>query len=94
MIKDQELLMKLLSDLFPKAKIYIYGSRARLTHKIESDIDIAIDDSRKIPILEMARARNVIEALNIPQMVDLVDLNSVGEDFKNVILKEGVLWKS
>lgn len=94
MLKEQDIIVKLLTTLFPNAKVYLFGSRARGTHKIESDIDIAIDDLRKIPILEMARARNILESLNIPQTIDLIDINNVSEDFKKIILKEGIIWKN
>ncbi len=94
MFLNKELMMDLLSVLFPTAKIYLFGSRARGTHQETSDIDLAIDRGSRISTLEMARARNIIEALNIPQMIDLVDLQSVPAEMKALILSEGVLWKS
>lgn len=50
----------------PNAKIYLFGSRARGTHKVTSDIDIALDAGRKLDMLELAQARNVLECLYIP----------------------------
>lgn len=92
MIKEQALIVKLLSVIFPEAKIYLFGSRARGTHKVTSDIDLAIDAGRSLSSLELARARNIIEALNIPQPVDIVDLCSVPHEMRKIILNEGILW--
>ncbi len=92
MIKEQHIIVKLLIVLFPYAKIYLFGSRARGTHKVTSDIDLAIDTGRPLSSLDIARARNIVEALNIPQLIDIVDLNSLPAEMKAHILKEGVLW--
>jgi hypothetical protein len=35
----------------------------------------------------------VLEALDVPEKIDLVDLNSVPNDLKEKILKEGKIWK-
>ncbi len=94
MIQDQELLIKLLSVLFPDAIIYLFGSRARGTARSSSDIDIAIDAKNPIDILELMRAANVIEALNIPLKIDLVDFNAVPIEMQHVIKKEGKQWKA
>jgi len=93
MIEEKEKIIKLLSVLFPKAKIYLFGSRARGKHSEISDIDIAIDNEEKLPFKEKMQAINIMEALNIPQKIDLVDFHDVDEDFQKIILKEGILWK-
>ena len=43
MVKEKDLIVGLLSVIFPDAKIYLFGSRARGDYKPESDIDLAID---------------------------------------------------
>ncbi len=93
MIKNQEKMIKLLAVLFPKVKIYLFGSRARGDYKVNSDIDVALNIGRRLSTLELAQAENVIEALNIPQKVELVDLNAVPETMKETILKEALIWK-
>jgi len=93
-VPQEETMIQLLTVLFPAAKIYLFGSRARGDHTERSDIDIAIDLGRKMEIKEIAKARGVLEGLNTPQMIDVVDMNSISTDMKEFILKEGVLWKS
>jgi len=94
MIKEKETVIRLLDALYPGVKIYLFGSRARGTAKEFSDIDLTIDTGKKLNFLEIAKARNVLEALNIPQTIDVVDMHSVPETLRMIILKEGILWKS
>jgi len=42
--------ISILSVLFPNAKIYLFGSRARGTHEQKSDIDLAIDERLAIRV--------------------------------------------
>lgn len=93
-VDQQDTIIKLLTVLFPNAKIYLFGSRARGTERPESDIDIAIDIGSIIHFLELAKARNIVEALYIPQKIDIVDLTSVDKEMREIILKEGILWKA
>lgn len=93
MVEEKKLMIKLLYALFPESKIYLFGSRARGDHKEWSDIDIALDIGRQMTIKELTRAKNVLEALNIPEKIDVVDMHSIPENLKLVILKEGILWK-
>ena len=94
MVDQQETIIKLLTVLFPESKIYLFGSRARGTERPESDIDIAIDNGARIPFLELAKARNIIEALYIPQKIDIVDVTAVPQEMRDIILREGIVWKN
>ena len=92
MIRQKEKITALLLVLFPNAKIYLFGSRARGTFDETSDIDLAIDAQKELSIFDLEQARNVMRALNIAQTVDIVDINSISQDMKELILKEGILW--
>jgi uncharacterized protein len=94
MIEQQETIIKLLTALFPQVKVYLFGSRARGNFKASSDIDIGIDAGYKLSFLDLAKARNVLEALYIPQKIDLVDMRSIPEEMYKVILSEGIAWKT
>jgi predicted nucleotidyltransferase len=93
MIKEQKTIIRLLNALYPGVKIYLFGSRARGTAKPFSDIDLAIDTGKKLTFIEIAIAKNVIDALNMPITVDVVDMHSIPESLKTTILKEGILWE-
>jgi CRISPR-associated protein Cmr1 len=82
----------ILKTLFPHAKIYLYGSRARGNFRPYSDIDLALDNDSAIERLDLGEARSVLEALNTPYKVDLVDINYIADTMRTKILSEGKLW--
>src|SRR5580692_928999 len=92
-VPEQGTIIQLLTVLFPTAKIYLFGSRARGTHTERSDIDIAIDLGRKMEFEEIGRARGVLEGLNIPQKIDIVDMHRASDTMREFIFKEGIIWK-
>jgi uncharacterized protein len=79
---------------FPQAKIILFGSRARKNHKEGADVDIALDADEPIKLGELACMRVTMENLPIPLFVDLVDMHSIPEELRKVILAEGEMWKS
>ncbi len=85
-------IIALLQALFPGAKIYLYGSRARQTNHDRSDIDLAIDTGKAENRHAVGEAKEILAATDIPYKIDLVDLNFVQENFRDVILREGVIW--
>ena len=93
-VPQEETMIQLLTVLFPSATIYLFGSRARGDHTERSDIDIALDLGRKMEFREIAKARGVLEGLNLPWKIDVVDMNRVTQAMKDFILKEGIVWKS
>jgi uncharacterized protein len=92
MIKEQEIIIRLLDALFPGVKIYLFGSRARGTARPFSDIDLAIDTGKRLNFLEIAKAKNVIDGLNMPMTTDIVDMHSIPDTLRDTILKEGIIW--
>jgi hypothetical protein len=93
-VPQQETMIKLLTVLFATAKIYLFGSRARGDYTERSDIDIAIDLGRQMEFKEVARARGVLDGLNLPWKIDVVDMHSIPVAMKERILKEGIVWKN
>lgn len=79
---------------YPHAKIILFGSRAWGNPKEGADIDIAIDIGEPMPLHEISRMRTTMENLTIPLFVDVVDLQTISKEFKEKILKDGIVWKS
>lgn len=92
--KYKDDILKALEYHFPGAKVILFGSRARGTHKEGADVDIAIDAGEKIILREMGRARLTLENLFMPLSVDLVDLNNISDRLKQEIIQDGVVWKN
>jgi uncharacterized protein len=93
MIPEKETIIKLIKVLIPDVKIYLFGSRARGNYTERSDIDLALDAGKPLSSLDIAKIKNIIDALNIPQMVDVVDFNRVQPELKEIIRKEGIPWE-
>jgi len=89
---DKEKITRLLKVLLPSAKIYLFGSRARGTNSPRSDIDIAIDNGKQLPLIIIGEVQSVISATNVLYKVDIVDINSVSKEMKEEILNEGIVW--
>lgn len=91
----KEKLLRALDYHFPKAIVYLFGSRATGSAKIGADIDIAVDVGKKVHYRDLDKARRTtIDDLNIPYEVDLVDLHAIPENMKQNILKSGIIWKN
>lgn len=86
-------IITIITMFFPEAIIYLFGSRARGDYTERSDIDIAIDIGKRLPLTERAQIINMIDALNIPQRVEIIDFQTIPHEMKDNIIKEGILWK-
>lgn len=75
------------------AKIYLFGSRARNTAAVSSDIDVAIKYNGTSNRCKIAALRDELEESNIPYMVDIVDTNEAASDLLAEIEREGIEWK-
>lgn len=91
-IEDQNKIIALVSALIPRAKIYLFGSRARKTNTARSDVDIAIDAGKLLPRTTIDEAHSVLQASNLMYRVDVVDLHQLDEEMRNAIMKEAIVW--
>ena len=92
--KYKKTLLKIIHNKLPECKVYLFGSRARKTNESGADIDLALDNKNPIDNKIMYLLKDEIEETTIPLMVDLVDLNSVSDEFRAQVMKEGILWKT
>lgn len=72
----------------PHYRILLFGSRANGKAHPRSDIDIGIDAGTEIPLAVINDLKERFDDIPIFQKVDVVDLSTVSEAFKNVALKE------
>ena len=86
------LIQEALSDYSPD--LYLFGSRARQQEQSTSDIDIAILTGKTLPLYKLSEVRDKIEESKVIYRVDLVDLARVQPEFRQKVLKEGVLWSA
>lgn len=74
----------------PNAKFYVFGSRAKGKYREYSDIDIAIDSS-DLTLDIKSKLESDFENSTFPYEVDILDLNNIKEDFKNLIKDDMIL---
>ena len=86
-------ILKAIDYHFPTAKVILFGSYARGDNSVKSDIDLAIDNGSLIRLAEMARARITLANLPLALDIDIVDLQNIPIELKEIILHEGIIWK-
>ncbi|MHB8278602.1 MAG: type VII toxin-antitoxin system MntA family adenylyltransferase antitoxin [Candidatus Humimicrobiaceae bacterium] len=89
--REEEILSKIVSllkeDLKPR-RILLFGSRARGKYNPGSDFDIALD-GKKVDVREMRELKEKLEEITGLYKVDIIFLESVDKEFKNIILRRG-----
>lgn len=92
--KTKQKIIGVIKAVLPNAQIYLFGSFATGLARLGSDIDIALDTGNKIKILDLAEIKDMLNASNIPQKFDVIDLNHINDEFKKQITKEMILWSN
>lgn len=77
-----------------RARVFLYGSRARGAAGRQSDLDIAILPLSPLPPGTLSELREALEESTIPYEVDVIDLSTVDDAFRNKVLSEGVVWSA
>lgn len=75
-----------------RARVYLFGSRARGDFMRWSDVDLAIEPLEPLPHLLLGDIREALEESNVVYKVDLVDLSKVDGEFRGEVEREGVPW--
>ena len=81
------LVLLLENELNPE-KILLFGSRAKSDKTSNSDFDIAVT-GKKINFRDLRELEEKIDEISGLYSVDLIFLDSVEENFKNIILRTG-----
>lgn len=74
----------------PNTKIWIFGSRAKGTHKKFSDLDVCFDRGAPLPDAEVSLMREKFQNSDLPYKVDLIDYHDVSEDFRKLIRNSSI----
>ncbi len=82
--KYLKFIKKTVAGYLKEYKLYMFGSRVKGKAKKYSDIDIAID-SPEFNTKIKSRLEFIFEDSTMPYEVDIVDLNSITDTFKNLI---------
>lgn len=84
--QDLAIVRSILAATIPSnAKIWAFGSRAAHKARRGSDLDLAIDAGRELTRDEETALLVAFEESDLPYTVDVVDLNSVSEQFREIV---------
>jgi len=85
---EKKIVISIIEKCVPNAKVMVYGSRFRGTNSSSSDLDLAFDNQgQKLSLRLRAELEDAFSDSNLPYMVDVTDLNSISDDFKQKILE-------
>ncbi|MBO8143712.1 MAG: nucleotidyltransferase domain-containing protein [Thermodesulfobacterium sp.] len=87
--KVLEKVVELLKEEVDPEKIILFGSRAKGKSAPYSDIDLAIEGSTKPPLRNLRKLKEKIEAMSWPFFIDLIFLEEVDKEFKELVTKTG-----
>ena len=68
-------------------KVFFFGSRVKGKQKKRSDFDIGISSSSKVNLKTFFRLEEKLESINTLYKIDLVDFNTVSDQFHNEAMK-------
>ena len=91
-LTEQEILEKIveiISKYLPNSKIILFGSRAKGNNRPNSDFDVAVETEEPVPVRIKFNIQDELEALPTLKKFDIVYLNEVDEDFKEIVLGSG-----
>jgi predicted nucleotidyltransferase len=85
--EDLKKIYALIQISIPDAKIFAYGSRVKGSNFNHSDLDLMIksSDGKRIPLMQLGEASDLLASSNIPFRVDPHDYASTDPDFIRMI---------
>ncbi len=66
-------------------KVWVFGSRANWTTKDSSDLDLALEGENKLSHKLLGALKGAFEDSTLPYTVDFVDLNQIGDSFRQIV---------
>ncbi len=76
------------SELEGSYRLFLFGSRAKDTSSDKSDIDIGILSNTRITGKQILTIQEKLEQIPTLLKIDVVDFNSVNDEFKKIALKD------
>ena len=81
-----EIVQNILREHLPTGfKVWVFGSRANWATKDSSDLDLAVEGADALDYKTMVGLEVAFEKSDLPYTVDVVDLNTVSPDFREIV---------
>jgi predicted nucleotidyltransferase len=91
--KDKKIIDKILREYLPNKEIRVFGSRITEKVKKYSDLDLAIVGEEQIEFKLMNKLIEEFEYSDLNIRVDILDYNSISENFRRIIDKNYEIWR-
>ena len=93
-LKYLEQVKRIVLTHIPKDKfnVFLFGSRVDENHRKGADIDIGVKGEEQLEEKIKLKIKEEIEESIVPFKVDIIDFYDASDNFKNVALKDYVLW--
>ena len=72
-------------------KVWVFGSRANWTTKDSSDLDLALEGDNALSHKLLGVLKDAFEDSALPYMVDVVDINRIGDSFRRIVESQRAL---
>lgn len=89
--RHQAMLREVLHQQLEAQSVYVYGSRAVNRAKPYSDIDLCLEGESR-SFLQMAQLQDALSESDLPYFVDVIQKNSISDEFYNIIQKDFVAF--
>jgi predicted nucleotidyltransferase len=89
-------LRRILEDILSdrSARVWVFGSRAKGTARLDSDLDLVIDMGAPLPRALRHQLLEAFESSDLPYPVDLVDWWTISDSFRAMIAGDRILvWE-
>ncbi len=87
-----EMVQEILRARLPAGfKVWVFGSRANWTTKDFSDLDLAVEGAASLDHKAIVGLEVAFEESDLPYTVDVVDLNAVNQEFREIVKDQKVL---
>jgi len=87
---DLAIVRAILEKYVAERPVYVFGSRVTGRARRRSDLDLAVGGSSPLTLRQRALLNDAFDESDLPIEVDVVDLATVSESFRNRIMAEWV----
>ena len=81
-------IISIIKALVPHTKIYLFDLASGTAGKW-SDIDIALNAGKPLPLTTIDEIMSIFQATNIPYKIEVVDMHQVNKEMQHAIQSEG-----
>jgi len=83
--QQRVLIEEILQAYIPHCRVIAFGSRVSGDTKPFSDLDLAVYSSPPLSLVNVGMLKEAFSESNLPFRVDVVDMNTVSDEFRRVI---------